>query len=211
MTALATRSRSTKACLLVALALSAAVLAGVLLARSHDSASNERPRINPLRITSGGEIATGFAVGGDRVVTVAHVLAGAAKVDGARARALRVDRRSDLALLAAPGITGRRPAVTSAHAGDELRILRSRSNDASSLPVLVRRPIVAHVHELGAERVRTRRALELAGRVEPGDSGAPVVSPSGELAGVIFAISTRREGTAYAVDARAVTRLLARD
>jgi hypothetical protein len=37
------------------------------------------------------------------------------------------------------------------------------------------------------------------------------VSRSGALAGVIFAASSRREGTAYAVDGSAVARLLARD
>jgi V8-like Glu-specific endopeptidase len=56
----------------------------------------------------------------------------------------------------------------------------------------------------------TRPALELAARVVAGDSGAPVVSRSGVLAGVIFAASSRHPDTAYAIDAKAVTRLLAR-
>jgi len=70
---------------------------------------------------------------------------------------------------------------------------------------------VAHVRAPGAERALTRPALELAAGVEAGDSGAPVLSSSGALAGVIFATSNRRTDTAYAVDASALTRLLARD
>jgi S1-C subfamily serine protease len=196
--------------LLVAILVAAAVLAGVL-ALSDGSAPSDPPDVTPLRVTAGTEIATGFAVGGDRVVTVAHVLGGALKVSGTRARVIRVDRRTDLALLAVRGVSGRAPTGATAGAGDELRVLRLRSGRSSSLSARVRRPIIAHVRAPRAERAVTRPALELAARVVAGDSGAPVVSRSGALAGVIFAASSRREDTAYAVDASAVTRLLARD
>jgi hypothetical protein len=204
------QGRTTRTRLLVAIVLSAAVVAGVLVL-SHDWTSSDPPEVTPLRVTSGGEIATGFAVGGDRVVTVAHVLDGTAEVGGTRARVLRVDRRSDLLLLSVPGIAGDTPAAVGARAGDQVRILRLRGGHGSPLLVQVRRPIVARVRELGPAQVRRRHALELVGRVEAGDSGAPVVSRSGELAGVIFAASTRQGDTAYAVDAGAVTRLLAHD
>jgi hypothetical protein len=184
------------------------------------SGADKEAAISPLRVTSGGEIATGFAVGRDRVVTVAHVLGGAPAVNGRHARVVRVDRRSDIALLSVPGLTASgqpsgpagEPAIADvAGAGARLRVLRLRSGRSSSLSVHVRRAIVAHVRALGAAQAVTRPALELAGRVAAGDSGAPVVSDSGALAGVIFAASRRREGTAYAVDASAVALLLARD
>ena len=56
--------------------------------------------------TAAPEFATGFAAGGDRVVTVAHVLdAGpTVSVGGRRAAVLRVDRRNDLAVLTVPGL-----------------------------------------------------------------------------------------------------------
>jgi hypothetical protein len=195
-------------------------LAAVLLARSGDPAPSRSPAIAPVRVTSGGEIATGFAVGSDRVVTVAHVVDGAVKeagtdgavtVNGVRAPVLRLDRRSDLALLAVPGIGARSPALTAAGAGDEVRVLRLRDGRSTSRSARVRRAIVAHVSALGAVRAVTRPALELGARVRAGDSGAPVVSRSGALAGVIFAASSRRDETAYAVDASAVARLLAWD
>jgi S1-C subfamily serine protease len=204
-----TRSRRALAALVAAVAIGGLVLAAVL-GSSDDSAPRHPDAITPLRVTSGDEIATGFAVGRDRVVTVAHVLHGKLAVEGERARALRVDRRSDLALLAVSGISAPAPSEGAAHAGDRVHVLRLRSGRTSPLPARVRRAIVAHVRGPGSARPATRQALELAARVAPGDSGAPVLSRSGALAGVVFAASSRREGTAYAVDASALAHLLAR-
>ena len=195
-------------------ALAAAVLAALVAAGAFvltgDPAPSPSPTVTPLRVTSGSEIATGFAVGRGRVVTVAHLVDGPAKVGGMAARVLRVDRRSDLALLAVPGISGRAPAVTEAGAGDEVRVRRLRNGRPAGQSVHVRRAIVAHVGAPGGAHAVTRPALELGARVRAGDSGAPVLSRSGALVGVIFATSSRREDTAYAVDASAVARLLAR-
>jgi S1-C subfamily serine protease len=208
-------------------ALLAAALAAVVLLRSADDpALTGQPGIAPVRVASGGEVATGFAVGRDRVVTVAHVLEGAVRVAGVRAQVLRVDRRSDLALLAVRGGTGRSPAASAivgrspasagdevriASAGDEVRVVVLRNGRSSARSVRMRRAIVAHVRAAGAEQAVTRPALELAARVRDGDSGAPVLARSGALVGVVFAASSRRENTAYAVDASAVARLLGRD
>jgi S1-C subfamily serine protease len=163
-------------------------------------------------VTSGNEIATGFAVGRDWIVTVAHALDGDVTVAGTRARVVRVDRRSDLALLALRGPAAPQDppalAVESARAGWRLRLLRLRDGRPSEQSVDVRRAIVAHVRAAGAQRAVTRPALELAARVSPGDSGAPLLSDSGALAGVLFAASRGRTNTAYAVDASAVKRLL---
>lgn len=62
----------------------------------------------------------------------------------------------------------------------------------------------------GAQRAVARPSLELSARVAPGDSGAPVITDAGALAGVVFAASRKRANTAYAVDASAVTHLLRR-
>jgi S1-C subfamily serine protease len=195
----------------IAIVLSAGLLTAGLIAFSGDSTPSGVAAVAPVRVTAGSQIATGFAVGRDRVVTVAHVVDGAVKVDGVAARPLRVDRRSDLALLAVPGIAGRSSDVAAVGAADEVRIVRLRGGRPSPLSVRVGRAIVAHVRAAGAERAVSRPALELAAAVRAGDSGAPVVSGSGDLAGVVFAGSNGREDTAYAVDASALTRLLTHD
>lgn len=201
------RRARTRTLALVATLLAAVALAAVLAAPGGGDASS----IRPLRVSSGHEIATGFSVGAGRVLTVAHVLDGPPVVAGRRGRVLRVNRGLDLALLAVPGLATREPVIEPAEAGDRLRLLRLRGGRASSLPVRVRRALIAHVRVPGAARAWRRPALELGAPLAAGDSGSPLVSPSGELAGVVFAASRRHPGTAYAVDATAVARLLARD
>jgi Trypsin-like peptidase domain len=181
--------------------------------RALTSASHPVPSVHV--VASGTENATSFSVGRDRVVTVAHALKPGEDitVDGRRARVVRADRRSDLALLAAPALARERaPALVadSPREGSRLRLLRLRDGRTTSLSVDVRRAIVAHVRTAGGGPALTRPALELGARVSAGDSGAPLITSSGALAGVIFAVSRNRESTAYAVDAAAVRRLIER-
>jgi len=154
------------------------------------------------------DVATGFAAGPGRVVTVAHVLEREGRVivrtaDGAvrTAAVLRVDRRTDLAVLAVPGL--RSGPLRLAEGGRAARVLVPGAGRAA----VVRREIVARVHAAGAP-VAERPALELAADVAVGDSGAPVVARDGRVLGVVFARSRVRPGTAYAVDADAVRALV---
>jgi S1-C subfamily serine protease len=190
--------------------LGGALLAGAALLGGGSAPAPVAPGIVPLRVSSGHDIATGFAVADGRVVTVAHVIDGPVTVGGRRVRVLRVDRRNDLALLAAPAQRGHAPSITIAANGEHLRVICVRRGGLSSLSVHVRRSIVAHMRAAGAARAVVRPALELSARSAPGDSGAAVVSDSGALAGVVFAASRNRSDTAYAVDASAVTHLLHR-
>ena len=161
--------------------------------------------------------ATGFAVRDGKVVTVAHVLDGAGAITvrspggpARRARVVRRDRRADLAVLAVPGAGGRRIRVATPPAGSAMWMLVVRDGQPAWRRAEVRRAIVAHVRAPRAERALARPALELDARPRAGDSGAPVVTASGGLAGVLFARSRMRDSTAYAVDATTLKRLLHR-
>ncbi len=73
--------------------------------------------------TGAAQVATGFAVGPERVVTVAHVLERGRRLlvrtaDGRvrRASIVRVDRRDDLALLAVPGLAAQPPHTVAGRA-----------------------------------------------------------------------------------------------
>jgi S1-C subfamily serine protease len=163
------------------------------------------PRVVAVAVTSpagAAELATGFAAGGDQVVTVAHVLdePGTVTVDGRAARVVRIDRGDDLALLAVPGL--RAAAVRVGTGGHAVRLLLRDG----SRPAAVRRAITATVRVDPAPAGR-RPALELAAGVEPGDSGAAVVDDRGRVVGVLFATSRDRVHTAYAVDASALSAL----
>jgi S1-C subfamily serine protease len=190
--------------------LGTALFAAAALVGGGSAPAPAAPGIGALRVSSGNGIATGFAVADGRVVTVAHVLHGPVTVGGRPVHVLRADRQSDLALLAAPGLHGHAPNITSAANGEHLRVIGVRRGGRSSPSVHVRRSIVAHVRAAGAARAVVRPALELSARIAPGDSGAAVVSDGGALVGVVFAASRNRSDTAYAVDASAVTRLLDR-
>jgi S1-C subfamily serine protease len=181
------------------------------------------------------EVATGFTVRRGLVVTVAHLVDDgqtlslrAGSRPARRARVLAVDRDADLALLAAPALEtaadGEGTARTSRdspHAAGPARVtgrstppaetgslLVLRDGAVIARPAPVRREIDAHVEDPGGGQIRRRPALELAASVSAGDSGAPVLTADGELAGVLFARSRSRPRTAYAVDVSAVTRLL---
>jgi hypothetical protein len=153
-----------------------------------------------VTIAAGHERATGFVAGDGLVVTVAHVLGDSVVADdrvgrryesvrgdvitsdGRAATIVRLDRDRDLAVLRVPGIRG--PRARFGGGGDTTLLGR---------PAPVVRQIDASVD--GGPK---RRALEIRADVEIGDSGAPLVTPTGRVAGVVFARSRARPGVAYA-------------
>ena len=210
-------------------------LAGVVAALAPLAliAPAERPQVVTVYAWTGGERperATGFVVAPGRVMTVAHVLDGAVRVEvrpapargggapgpgrppargggapgpgrvparGGAARVVRTDRALDLAVLRVPGATG--PRVRFGDHARDLRLLAARA-----VPAQVRRRVDARlVDQPGRPR---RPSLEMAATVLPGDSGAPVVGADGAIVGVVYARSTRRSATAYAIRGTEVRR-----
>ena len=171
------------------------------------------PRVVGVSVTGDGrvpQVATGVAVGGGRVLTVAHVLAGdrAATVLGRPARVLRIDRRADLALLSVPALRG--PALRLADGTGPVSVRVLRDGRLRALPGTIRRRVNARVREAPGDRPLLRPALELAAGVAAGDSGAPVLDRNGRVLGVVFARASDGAPTAWAVDRGAVRALLAR-
>jgi S1-C subfamily serine protease len=177
-----------------------AALAVVVLAGCGDDAT--APEVVPVRVSR--EAATAFSAGAGRAVTVAHVLqAGRAVTAGGRpARVVHVDRRLDIAVLA---VRGGAPLARAgaARAGERVTVRVLRTGGARSLDATVRRAITARVSGT------VRPALELAAAVEPGDSGAPVLDGDGRVVGVVFAQAAGDDALAYALDARALSTVLA--
>lgn len=163
---------------------------------------------------------SGFVVAQDVVVTNAHVVAGSEVIevlrnDGKRLRATLVnfDPRRDLAVLRVPGIQRRPLPLTKTASGatgavfghpggqDALRIAPARISDVIDA---VGRDIY------GRSRVR-RRVAVVASDLEPGDSGAALVTGDGHVSGVAFAIAPDQPGTAYALATSELRAVLAED
>jgi hypothetical protein len=175
----------------------AALAAAALLAPTAVAAPPRAPEI--VTVAVGHDRARGFVTGDERVMTVAHVLgagdevvAGDASargggetitVDGRPATIVRLDRERDLAVLRVPGLSGERPRFGG---GGETRLL--------GRPAPVVRRIRASVD--GGPRLP---ALEIRADVEIGDSGASLTTPTGRVAGMVFARSRTRPEIAYAV------------
>jgi S1-C subfamily serine protease len=175
--------------------------------------AHDEPQVRVVRVSVPGAglvpaVATGVAVRDGRVLTVAHVLAGgpAPTVLGRRAAVLRIDRRADLALLAVPGL--RAPTLRVGRATGTIGIRVLRDGHVRTLTGTVRRHVTARVRDAPGDPPQVRPGLELSVRVAPGDSGAPVLGADGHLLGVVFARTSDRPDTAWAVDAAAARVLL---
>jgi S1-C subfamily serine protease len=173
----------------------------------------ERPAVVAVRVwsaTGEAQRATGTIVAGGQVLTVDHVLGAAERIEvleaGGVRRSATVARRRpdlDLAVLRVAGAIGR--SVRVADASGSLHVLVQRNGAVEVRPAILRRRILARlVDQPGRPR---RPSLELATVISAGDSGAPVLNRDGELVGIVYARSTRRDGTAYAVRAGALSRL----
>ncbi len=156
-----------------------------------------------------GQEGSGSVIGPHRVITNAHVVAGvrAPRVQVAgtgrtyRASVVVFDARRDLAVLDVPGLTA--PALP---IGQDL----SRSDPAAvagfpqngpfrAVPARVRSVLHATGEDIYGHAGVTRLVYSLYAVVQPGNSGGPVLDPSGALVGVVFAKSLDDPRTGYAL------------
>jgi S1-C subfamily serine protease len=157
---------------------------------------------------------TAFVVGPDRVMTNAHVVAGvrsprvaAPDGDPITAEVVYFDPQTDVAVLAVPELD--RPVLElddSVQAGDDGAVVGYPNNGPLSVePVRVRGEHALVGRDIYGEQRVTREVISLRGRVQPGNSGGPLVSGDGAVYGVIFAASLTDPDTGYALALSEVT------
>ncbi len=155
---------------------------------------------------------SGFVVSPQHVLTNAHVVAG---VDSPQVRIGGEGRRydatvvvfdadRDLAVLYVPGLraavlpfdgsagTGDDAVVAGFPGGGPFRLVAARVRDQ----IQARGPDIYHRAEV------VRDVYSLYADVEPGNSGGPLLSPTGDVYGVIFAKSLDDPNTGYALTAK---------
>lgn len=162
---------------------------------------------------------TGWVVESGRVVTNAHVVAGVQRprvqIGGVgrayQGRVVVFDPVRDLAVIAVPGLPSPPLKV-----GSNLR--RGATAVVAGFPLngpyrldsaRVRDVIVARGEDIYGSRPSVREVYSLFARVQPGNSGGPLLSPDGQVVGVVFAKSLDDERTGYAMTASEVAPVLA--
>ncbi len=139
--------------------------------------------------------AMGVVVGDGLVATVAHAVAGEEEItvhdaDGVAhgATVVAIDAGLDAAVLRVDGLG----TVTG----------------GTDLPVEVVRSVTIRTTDIYGEGEHLRPGLELAGVVQPGDSGAPVFDDDGRLVGLVWARSRERDDRAWALTIDAIAPLV---
>lgn len=167
----------------------------------------------------GGSEGSGWVVAPHRIVTNAHVVAGATRVSvqvggtGHRhdATVLAFDPRTDLAILDAEGVSA--PALVR----DESTLPSGAGGAVAGFPLdgaytvgaaRVRNEVDATGRDIYSSGVVTRRIYALRATVRPGNSGGPFLTSAGRVAGTVFARSTTSSSTGYALSDAATDRLL---
>ncbi|MEX2533124.1 MAG: MarP family serine protease [Nitriliruptoraceae bacterium] len=182
----------------------------------------QRATAATVRVTSVGcgslSVGSGWTARDNLVVTNAHVVAGTDEVtvrlpDGKTrvATVVRFDAKRDLAVLAIENL-GLQPLALASSVADSDAV-------AIGYPEGQRTPRVAAVtvreqrmtigSDIYGDKPANREVVFLAAALRLGDSGAPVIDAKGHVVGVVFAVSTARSTTAYALASVEVETVLA--
>jgi S1-C subfamily serine protease len=156
---------------------------------------------------------TGFVYGPERVMTNAHVVAGVDEpkvtVGDRRLDATVVlfDPATDVAVLAVPGL--QRPALSfraepASTGADALVLGYPQDGPFDVRPGRVRGTLDARGEDIYGRRGVTREIYALRALVRQGNSGGPLVDPSGRVLGVIFAAAADDRNVGYALTAAEV-------
>lgn len=155
---------------------------------------------------------SGFVYAPDRVMTNAHVLAGVqspvVRIPGDPAvyegTVVAIDTRIDLAVIHVPGLPV--PALEFASrvagTGDSAVVAGfPGGGDLVATSARVRAQIQARGEDVYGRSGVVREVYAFRGVVVPGNSGGPLLAPTGRVYGVVFAAGLGEEETGYAITA----------
>lgn len=159
---------------------------------------------------------TGFVYAPDRVITNAHVVAGVddpeVQVDGGTelARVVVYDPELDLAVLdvdtgSAPVLDFDIEAGGASGAEDPVAIVGYPQDGPFDVqPGRIRQQQTLRSPDIYGSGTVLREVYSVRGLVRPGNSGGPLVTPEGDVAGVVFAASVTDPETGYALTSEQV-------
>lgn len=156
-----------------------------------------------------GQEGSGSVIGQARVVTNAHVVAGVRNpmvhVIGIEqaypARVVLFDSSRDIAVLFVPGL--RAPALKIGsdltHGDDAVVAGYPQNGPFTAGAARIRAVLRASGQDIYGHEGAVRDVYSLYAKVEPGNSGGPVLAPDGSLVGIVFAKSLDDPNTGYAL------------
>ena len=157
---------------------------------------------------------SGFVFAADHVMTNAHVVAGTSRLTvqtrgtGTRypATVVYLDPEVDVAVLYVPGLDA--PALSfagpAASGANAVVVGFPGGGKLTAVPARIRSTINARGKDIYGANDVIRQIYSLRSIVRPGDSGGPLLSPSGDVDGVVFAASVDDSDTGYALTASQV-------
>jgi S1-C subfamily serine protease len=184
-----------------------------------DTPALDRAAQSVVRITGNAyacgqsQSGSGFVVTKDRVITNAHVVAGVAHpvvdVRGGGALPSTVvyfDPVGDLAVLYVPGLTLRPLPLgpTIATGSKAVSDGYPFGGPFVSLPVGVEQVGTINVNNIYGSGQSPREVYSLAANVQEGDSGGPLLTTAGTVAGVVFAKGATTQNVGYAITMKSV-------
>ena len=150
---------------------------------------------------------SGFPVGPGLVLTNAHVVAGTQGTTvrnsvgrSLPARVVLFDSQRDVAILYVPQLALPPLPEASAGRGTEGAAIGYPGGGGEQVsPAVVNGEVKAEGRDIYGQRLVVRSIWIIQAKVEPGNSGGPLVDLNGSVIGVIFAASTSSPGQAYAL------------
>jgi S1-C subfamily serine protease len=160
-------------------------------------------------------VGSSWPVGGDQVLTNAHVVAGSYQQqvqtpDGTvlNARVVLFDPNVDVAILDVPGLRESPLAIAAGNppTGTQGAVIGyPEGGGERAMPAAVRGTINASTWNIYYDGYVTRETVVVSADVIPGDSGGPLVDLSGQVIGVTFATSTTTPNEGYALATSEIT------
>jgi S1-C subfamily serine protease len=160
---------------------------------------------------------SGFVVAPQRVVTNAHVVAGtdetAVETSQGRlpARVVYFDPEVDIAVLAVPRLQAPALTMVSApgRAGDSAIVLGyPLDGPYTATPARIRSEITLQGPDIYDAQTVRRDVFTVRAQVRSGNSGGPLVNPSGQVVGVVFGASVEDAETGFSLTAKQVSKVI---
>jgi S1-C subfamily serine protease len=151
---------------------------------------------------------TGFVVAPGRVVTNAHVVAGVdepvVETPGGRAlpgRVVYFDSQHDLAVVAVDGLRSEPLALSADLPSGSAAAFAGYPHGGpfQSKPATVQDIATVLVPDIYGKNASPEDVYRLAGDVQPGNSGGPLLTMDGQVAGVVFAKATSESSLGFAI------------